>query len=49
MKYKFQSKSSEEVLGYINASSLERAQEYFSKIKQLPLEKFLLIFVVKES
>ena len=49
MKYKFQQKLSNEILGYVDASSLENAQKYFSKIKQLPLEKFLLIFVVKES
>tara|TARA_R110001592_G_scaffold179264_2_gene420785 strand:+ start:517 stop:666 length:150 start_codon:yes stop_codon:yes gene_type:complete len=49
MKYKFQSNSSDDVLGYVNASSLKKAQDYFSKIKQLPLNKFLKIFVVKEA
>ena len=49
MKYKFQNKLSKDILGYVNASSLKKAQIYFSKIKQLPLDKFLLIFVVKEA
>ena len=49
MKYKFKTKTSTDVLGYTNAHSLEKAQEYFSKIKVLPLDKFLKIFVVKEA
>mgnify|MGYP003627502828 CR=1 FL=1 len=49
MKYKFQQKLSNEILGYVDASSLENAQKYFSKIKHLPLDKFLLIFVVEKA
>jgi|TARA_R110001592_G_scaffold236741_1_gene495309 hypothetical protein len=56
MKYKFQPKlkkslivPSEDILGYIEADSIEKAQEYFAKIKNIPLKNFIRLFLVTEA
>lgn len=49
MKYKFYCKNdkSEAALGYIEANSQENAEKIASKVKQLTLDKFLKLFIVK--
>tara|TARA_R110002167_G_scaffold33223_2_gene106813 strand:- start:682 stop:837 length:156 start_codon:yes stop_codon:yes gene_type:complete len=49
MKYKFYNKNDKDkaALDYIEANNQEEAERIASKIKQLTLDKFLKLFIVK--
>ncbi len=44
MKYKFQSKTSRETIGLVEANSQASAEEKFAEGKKLPLKTFLKLF-----